>query len=87
MNDTMIKTTATICSTDADRLAGWLVDIQLVTHPGERGGTTMLRRGDTTIYVHDADFTVHRNFVPLTEGVATLAEALDLADAAERKAA
>lgn len=80
MTDTMLKTAATICTTEADRLAGWSVDIMLVTHPGERGGTTMLRRDDITIFVHDTDFTVHLDGVPLTEGVATLAEALDIAD-------
>lgn len=84
IEDTLIEKTATICTFDAPRLQGWKLSIMLAN---DRGGLTSFRKDDFTLFVHDADFTVHHAGVSLTDGVATLEEALDLVDATERKAA
>jgi hypothetical protein len=83
VDDTMLHSRATICTTDGRRLLDWKIDIMLAT---DRGGLTMLRKGEYTIYVHDDDFAVGRGADRLSESVANIIEALDLVDADERQA-
>jgi len=83
---TTIETTAKILAPEAHRLEGWKVRIMLA-FPGDRtgGGVTMLQKDLTTIFVHDQDITVNHEGEPLTLGVATIAEAFALIDAADAK--